>query len=314
MNGGSRHMQYRRRLQRKRRIRRILLTVGILLVLLLAGFLILGNLLAREEEPSAPETGSESGETPSETLPAAVKAYPVYFETSDDSSLSSRLQALRGRSATDASILMNRTDGALLYSSALADSLGSGAVGYSTTVERAASLAKSHGVGLCGVWHLTAFSEKDPLIRSVRLSETATILADALSHGMTDILLMAPGLSPDSSEELLLLSENVHRLCPDGALGLCIPSSFFEAENSSVLVDDLVKGFDFLAVNATELQPEQAATERVSAVASEHLDLLLRYQMRLLLPYSADEAEQAAIVAAAEQYSVKSWQILPWDP
>ena len=314
MNGSNRHAAYRRRLQRRRRLRRVLLLLGILLLLLLAGFLILGTLSAEREEPPTSSDTEEGGERETPALPTSVNAHPLYFETSDATSLASRLQALRKQSAKDASVPLNRTDGSPLYSSTLINSLGVGSADYSVTVSRASSQAKTYGVRLCGVWHLTAFSEKDALLRSVRLSETASLLAEAMKNGVNDILLFAPDLRPESLEELLLLSENVHRLYEGSELGLCIPSSFLEAEHSDVLIDDLVGGFDFLAIDATAVGQNETAVAHIESVAANHLDHLLRYNMRLLLPYSADAAEQASIIGAAEQYSTKSWQILTPDP
>ncbi len=314
MNGGSRHAQYRRKLQRRRRIRRTVLVIGILLILLLAGFLILGTLSANEEKPSENPNNEQPEENTSSLLSVSVKARPIYLETADASTLASRLQELRKSSVKEVSVPLNRTDGSLLYSSSLADSMGLGSPNYSITITKAASQAKSAQMRLCGIWHLTAFQEKDPALRSVRLSETAALLSDALKNGMNDVLLMAPTLSPESLEELLLLSESVHRLAPDGALGICIPSSFLAAEDSAILIDDLVGAFDFLAVNATESDTDETAIQHVQSAASARLDLLLRYHMRLLLPYAADTAQQSEIIAAAEQYSAKNWQILPNDP
>ena len=314
MNGNNRHAAYRRRVQRRRRIRLALILSGALLLLLFLGFLIVGNLLA-DNEPTAeePKTDSPNTEEPA-PLPVSVKAYPVYLETQDSSTLATRLQAIRRKEASAAAAPLNRTDGSLVYRSASAESLGLASLAYTTTVAQAKRQATTYGVRLCGIWHLDAFREKDALLRSVRIAETAAILAEALNQGIDDLLLIASDLSASSLEELLLLSEAVHRLSPKGVLGITIPDSFFSAENSAVLIDDLIGGFDFLAIDATSVGKGETEVERVEAVASANLDRLLRYNMRLILPYSDDDALQADIIAAAEQYSAKSWIILPPDP
>ncbi|MBR2354435.1 MAG: hypothetical protein IKA76_08050 [Clostridia bacterium] len=311
MNGTNRHAAYRRKLQRKRKIRRILILCGILLLLLAAGFLILGTLSARtEQKPSDTDTEQNEEEDPISSL-SPIKAHPLYLETADTSTLASRLQALRRQSVTDASVPLNQEDGSLLYTSSLAASLGADPSDYTVTVQKASTQSKNYGIRLHGLWHVTAFEEKNALLRSVLLSETAALLADALQNGMSDILLLAPELRPEALEELLLLSEQVHRLFPDGALGLCIPSSFLESEEVAILVDDLVQSFDFLAINATEASSDETASAHIEEIASANLDRLLRYNMRLLLPYAEESDAQASIIAAAEQYSAKSWQILP---
>ena len=314
MNGSNRHAQYRRRIQRRRRIRTALILAGALLLLLFLGFLIIGNLLAKDEPPTdAPET-EETDSEDSTPLPVSVKAHPLYLETRDSSTLSSRLQAIRRQEASAAAAPLNRQNGSLIYHSATAESLGLASLEYSTTISQAKRQATTYGIRLCGIWHLDAFREKNALLRSVRLSETAALLAEALNQGMDDLLLIASDLSPDSLEELLLLSEAVHRLSPNGMLGITIPDSFFSSEGSAVLIDDLIHGFDFLAIDATSVGKGETEVERVEAVASANLDRLLRYNMRLILPYSDDADLQADIIAAAEQYSAKSWLILPPDP
>lgn len=314
MNTSNRHAQYRRRLQRKRRIRIALILSLSLLLLLLLGFLIVGNLLAADPpSEQGSDTESESAELPSD-LPPSIKARPLSLETKDSSTLSSRLQALRRDGVTEAAVPLNRNNGDLLYRSSLAERLEISSSGYSVTIAGAAKQAKSYGIRFCGIWYLDAFEEKDDLLRSVRLSETASLLAEALENGMNDVLLLASDLRPDSLEELILLSESVHRLSPNGSLGIAIPDSFFGAENSIVLIDDLIHHFDFLAIDATEVGKDESEIERIEAVASANLDRLLRYNMRLILPYAQDADAQAAIIAAAEQYSAKSWLILPPNP
>ncbi len=314
MNSTNRHAAYRRRIQRRRRIRVILILCASLLLLLFLAFLIVGNLLA-DNDPPPEDSDTEEPKTEAEgALPASVKARPLYLETTDETTLSSRLQALRRNGALEAAVPLNRKSGSLLYSSPLAKELGLSSSIYSVTIAGATRQAKNYGLSLCGVWYADAFREKDALLRSVRLSETASLLAEAAENGMKDVLLLAPDLTSDALAELILLSEAVHRLSPDAVLGVAIPSSFFEAEDSAVLIDDLIHGFDFLAIDATVIGTGETAIERVQAVASANLDRLLRYNMRLLLPYTADADDQAAIIAAAEQYSAKSWLILPPDP
>lgn len=313
MNDNRRHLQYRKRIYRKRRIRLILTVSGILLIACVLLFVIFGNLLAnrRDETPSDSESTASSSERTEENFPSiSVRAFPVVLETSDASTLSERLQTLHENGAEAASVPLTRPDGSLMYHSDTASALGLGNGTFSVTLSQAVQAADDYGLTLSGVYYLTAFEETDSLLRSVRLSETAAVLADALQSGMHDVLLMAPALTVDHIEELSLLASEISRLCPDGTFGFCLPSSVLHDENVAVWVSDLMQVFDFLALDATDFS-DTTPTEAVHATLNGRLDYLLRYHMRLLLPCLTDEAEQAAVIAAAEQHGSQNWQILP---
>ncbi len=312
MNGNQRHARYRRQVYRRRRIRMILILSALLVLLLVIGFLILGNLLKKDQEPTDDSEPTETEETVTDrkvSLPSALMARYTLLETTDSSTLSGRLRSLQQANATGASVPMNRPDGAMLYRSSVAASLGSGSDVYSVTVTQAVKQAKDYGLRLCGIWYLSAPDGDNDLLYSVERAETAAILAEALRAGMDDILLIAPTLDKDAIPELTLLAEEVRRLAPEGALGFCLSEPILEDKKADVWVDDLANAFDFLAINAADFGAEDPVAH-VESVASGHLDGLLRYRMRLLLPVVEDSALEDAIIAAAKQYSAKSWQMV----
>lgn len=291
----------------------ILILSGVLLCLLAVIFLIVGTKLARErdsEETETTETVGSSEEIDRITLPEVMKGRRTLLETADSTTLAGRLRALKQAGATAASVPMNRADGTLLYRSATGTALGMSAEEVSVTIANASRLAKDQSLRLSGVYYLTFLEEEDELLRSVARAETAALLAEALSDGMDDILLLCPDADKTAVGELSLLAEEVRRLSGKGALGLCLSQAILDGSGSAVAVDDLSLSFDFLAIDATRYEDSDPVAY-VESVAAEHLDHLLRYRMRLLLPSNEDTAREDAVIAAAEQYSAKRWQILP---
>ncbi len=315
MNGRNRHLQYRRSVYRRRQLRLgLILTVTITVVLILA-FLIIGNLLRKNDPPEADPTQrndphTETGEEHVAVLP--IKAHSVPLETADTSTFSSRVRALTEGGAVAVSIPMNTSNGALLYLSTVGTSLGyplhgSPTVSISSAIERVGNADLHYS----GVFYLTAFSEADPLLRSVELSRSAAILAEAIQQGMDDVLLIAPDMDATHTDELLRFAENVRILAPTASLGLTLSPSILTDRMSSDVIDRLWNGMDFLALNASEYgdgDPVAYATETVNDSAMMYNRL--RYHMRVLLPSFADKAQTDAVIAAVEEAGVQSWQIL----
>ncbi len=311
MNRSNRHMQYRKRIMRKRRIRLALIISAVVLVLLAIGFLVFGNLLFQKNQPD------EDSDTEQETdalweqkqLPS-IQARPALLETKNDpSTWNSRLSALKETGTTAVSTPLNQPDGTLLFHSPTALELGRGNTEYAVTVSNAVSRANNHDLYVCGVWTITAPQTKDARLRSVRYAEEAAIIAEALDNGLHDVLLILPSWNTADPTELLAFEAQIRSLCTSGNLGFCLPNDLFDASDYEVWIDELVHCFDYLALNGTEYG-EQEPAAHVETVASRHLDLLLRYKMRLLLPSLEETEAQDAVIAAAEQYNAKSWQIL----
>ncbi len=309
MNRNDRHLPYRRRVMRRRRLRFALLLSGILLVLGAAAFLVFGNLLADRPSPEA-DTDTDT-ETVSEADRAAVPTIQAHFAVleskTDTSTWNERLSALSRKGATAVSAPLNRADGSLLYRSDTAMALGLGGTGYSVTLSSAASRAEDRGLYFSGVWHLSAMGTEDDLLRSVALAKESALIAEAFLDGVDDILLILPSDGVEDVQELIAFASDVRSLCSDGNLGLCLPSWLFESDGREVALSDLSDGFDYLAIDATAYGDEDPASY-AGSVAARHLDLLLRHRMRLLLPVLADPDAQDGVIAAAEQYNITNWQ------
>ncbi|MBQ9783421.1 MAG: hypothetical protein IJW44_02765 [Clostridia bacterium] len=314
MNGRNRHMQYRRSVYRRRRIKLILIVLGAVLVIGLALFLIVGNLLHdRSEADRAEETDRQATTVApgTERTPIGdIQAYPVAAQTTDSTTLRDRLIRLIEAEGSAASIALNQPGGTLLYQSSVAGSLGV-ASEYTITAEGIGTTARELGIHVSGVYHLTSFASEDALLRSVSLAREAAILAEAAQGGIDDLVLLAPDLSPNQIDELLHLVEDIRRLAPDAVIGLSLPSAVLEADNAAALIDRLYERLDFLALDATHYG-EAAPAEHVEATITDSgmLYYLLRYHMRVLLPAVDDTDSQNAMIHAVQKNGLNNWQIL----
>ena len=317
MNGRNRHMQYRRSVYRRRQIRLGLILSVVILAVLLLVFLIVGNLLFGKQEPDEepdlqtnPPT-TDNTDNKEKTPVASLRAKAVLLETSDSSTFATRIRRLTDTGAVSASIPLNTADGKLLYRSAVGEKLGYPTNG-TPSVRISSALGQiDNAFYLSGVFYLNAFSESDPLLRSVELSKAAAILGEALEQGMDDVLLIAPGMSADQVDELLRFAEDVRTLSPKAVLGLTLSDSILSHDTASALIDKLANGLDFLAMDATQYGTEDPAAYATATVNDSNMMYnRLRYHMRVLLPACADEATRNSVIDAVEKNGVDSWQIL----
>ncbi len=315
MNGRNRHLQYRRSVYRRRQLRfGLILTVIIVSVLVLV-FLIVGNLLHKKNPTKA---DAEREDTPPEmageehAAPPSVQARTVLLETNDSTTFATRIRALTESGGTAVSIPLNTLDGSLLYYSEMGTKLGYATKG-SPTVSISSAMAQIGDVSIhcSGVFYLTAFSQTDPLLRSVELSRGAAMLAEAIQQGLDDVLLLAPAMTAEHTDELLRFVEDIRILAPNASVGLALSQGILTHEQASDHIDRLWNGVDFLALDASEYgsaDPVAHATQTVND--SSMMYNRLRYHMRILLPSCPNAETTDAVIAAVEEVGVDSWQIL----
>lgn len=308
MNGRNRHIQYRRSVYRRRSIKTVLLVVGIVLAVVFVAFLVFGNLLHRRSERLPVET-DEPRDTQgvAEELPSlpSIQAHPILLETAESGNFASRIDALANAGISAASIPLNRADGTLLYASPVAISLNLQSAGdRSVKLADAIASVRSTNVYLSGTFHLTAFAERDDLVRSVRLSEERAILAEALRAGLDDLLLVVPALPDEQAAELSLFLSELRVLAPDTYVGLALTSEALSAENAERRVSELAAEFDFLALDAT------ASESALGDLINAHRYELLRYHMRILLPAVSDAEALERVISTVKDNGIYNYQIL----
>ena len=317
MNGRNRHTQYRRGVYRRQRIRTVIITVAIIVVIIAAVFLIVGNILwdksqERDIDNGVSDETSEVSEPAPHASVRSVKARPVLLETSDSSTFITRLDAALSAGANAASIPLNTESGALLYRSPTAISLSRQLdEEYSVTVKSAVERIENADVYLSGAYYITAMKIEDDLIRSVRLSEDAAILAEAMRAGLDEVMLIVPDMTSAHCDEIVRFIEDIRALCPNVSIGLTLPEAILSSPDNAELIDKLYSGADLLAVNATEYGEAEPEAYIEDTVYDPNIQYYLRrYEMRVLIPYSDDSTSQNSFISALEGTGISNWQIL----
>ena len=160
--------------------------------------------------------------------------------------------------------------------------------------------------------YLTDFSGDDDLIRSAALGYHSALISEALRSGVDEVLIFAGDIPPDRYAELARLALEVKRLCPDGIIGISLPvSAFADAQNSTV-IDELWNAFDYFAADLTHCTGgEVGAAEQISGELGQMLYYLLRYNARVLLPYTQNADELSLMIAAVNDSGSENIQIMP---
>ncbi len=313
MNGPKGRISSRQRVYRKRKRRLTLIILAVVLALLVVGFLVIGNLLhKRSQGEHAEQTSSEESNLSEPSLPPSppsVSAYPVALESKNSSSFFSRLEDLTQQGGTVASVVLNQENGKLLYHSSLADELGLPSSGATITLTDAVECAKAQHVSLCGIFSLTAFSEEDPLLRSVILSREASLVTEALLAGFDDVLLLAPNFGESHVPEMVRFVDTVRALCPDACIGLTLTNDLLSSERASTMMDTLRSSLNFFALD-TISSAEENVQDTIESTIGSNLYYVLRYEMRILIPEAENPDSQSAWIASVKSNGISNWQIL----
>lgn len=308
MNRNRRHMRYRQSVYRRHSIKTGLIVGIVVLIVLLLLFLILGNILFDkvQEEPSTPDpslstTTPEPSPYPFESV-RHVKA-PLLSLDESSSTVLQRLEALAADGQTAVSLPLTDNNGTLLYHSEQASNGNfSNRGNASLSLADLAESANADGIYLCGAYSLTAASEEDALTRSVLLSESAAVLAEAFLAGMDDVVIIVPTLPTERQAEIIRFAESIRALAPKAIIGLSLPEAEI-ASADATRMDTLAKSFDYLALDLSGYGDEDPIAFAEARMQSM-LYYLLRYEMRVLLPSLADENTRNALIEAVEKESI----------
>ncbi len=290
MRTPNRHIKYRRSVYRKNNIKIIIITSLVAIIVTVLLFVIIGNIIGNkvEENISKRNEKNTQSEQTEHTLIKSVKSYPVML-SDENSKLSSRLSNITKNGYTDVSFKLNSSEGVLLYASPVAQSLGRQSSGVNLwSLEEAIQLCKENGLYSTGIIHLSDFYTDDDLARTVSLGYYSAQIAEALRSGIDDILIFAKDIPIEQYYELSGLAKEIHRLCPEGKIGLSLPSSVFSNQEFSETVDAVWNSFDYLAVDLSVVPDDTTVIDYVNDNLGSMLYYLLRYNIRVLVPYSDD--------------------------
>lgn len=313
MNNRNRHMQYRKSIYRKRKIRTVLILSISIAVIVFALFLIIGTALHEKTDPKdTPKFEEQPQQTDaSGLLPApSVGAYPLPL-LKDGSSFSERLKAVQ-KKASSVCINLNTENGTLLYRSDLLREISDISIAPdATSLSNTVSSIESNELYISSVLYVPAFENENDLIEDVELAIWSAVACDALRAGVGDVLIIAPSIETDDMQKLYSLADRIHAAVPNGIIGFALPESILLDEQKTATLDELSKHFNYMALDTTAFTDEDDPIEYVeSKTANMQLDLMY-YKMRVILPYSSDPQEQEKYIETVTRYNISSWQILP---
>ncbi len=306
MNRPSGHMRYRKSIYRKNRIKFILITTAVCICVIALLFVIIGNLVGKEVEEnidSRKEGTAESSSPPEHSAVRSVNACHVPLSESG-SSLSARLQNAARGGYGEACFELDSPDGSLLYSSAVAQSLGKQPLGIDLWhLSSAVEQFDAHEFYSIGITHISAFSAEDDLSRAAAIGYHASLIAEAFRAGVDDILIYPSADTPHANfGELIRLADEVHRLCPEAsALGLALPPSFLLTSENDASFSELWEAFDYISVDLASLPTgESDIVQYADSSLGGMLYYLLRYNLRVLIPSGTDSTDALRALAAAK--------------
>lgn len=309
----NRHMQYRRSIYRKRKIKAIVISTIIAFLVVFALFMIIGTALHAKTQPTPPEENeaTDSEKEASVITPAKVVGAYALPLLKDGSSFNSRLDAIQPN-ANAVCLSLNGANGDLFFRSELASELSQ-----LTTSKDAASLSNAvssidrNGFYISGLLYVTAFEQQNSLLRDVELATWGAVACEALQEGVGDILMIASSMSIDDVERMCDLADNIHETVEKSVVGLVIPSSVTESANSTSLIKQLSLHFNYLTLDVSVPEKDEDPLEYVQNKVSHSQLELMYYKMRVLLPYLENSEEQQKYIDILTRYNINNWMILP---
>ncbi|MBR4013157.1 MAG: hypothetical protein IKJ00_02570 [Clostridia bacterium] len=305
----NRHMQYRRSIYKKHRIRVIIITSAVVLALLAILFLIIGNILFDKANEDENESLQTTAPQTNDSIPAdsvrQIKATAISLE----SSLNSTLDSAKAGGFNAVSVMLNTSDGKLTHYSDIAKRLKYESFNdVKTSVSKLMESAKDRSLYVSGIYYVSAFSESDELARSVYIAELASVISESLLAGLDEVILLAPDITEEQCAEVTHLISEIRAFVPDAVIGFALPESLVESNNSN-LIDDLARQISFLALDITkygEADPTAFAEARITPM----LYSLLRYKMRVMIPFFEESEKQSSIISTVESAGISNWQIV----
>lgn len=310
MNKGSRY----RRNRRKKRIKAIIVISAISITALFVIFMAVGLSLAEKPKPSENAVHEQAQSDVDEGLPSAptVNAYPLPL-LEDGSSFSSRLSSLH-EDANAVCISLNSPNGELLFKSSVASHFSTLLVkGDASSLSRSHELIEGEDLYSTALLYMASPSnDASSPVNEVYSSIWGAIACEAVQEGVDDVLLL-PDDSFDNVDKLCAIAENLRLSEKNAVIGLGIPKSILESEDSVNLISKLSKSFSYLAINLTELKPEDELTlsERIEEELKDLQLQIMYHGMRVLLPKGASAEEQTSLIEVVKKYNIDNWQISP---
>lgn len=272
----------------RRRYRRQARRTGALSPLAVAGIavaavilltVIVGNLLTLwlDDETYARLTQGTPEEEPTEVLHKTelpnVNAYP--YTLGDDPSKVLDFPAI--------SISLNKPDGTLNYVSDVSSHQGLSGNGNVALTDSMQALAP-YAVYVSGVFYPQAFRYDTEDLRFAATAAEGALLREFLRSGAKDVILAAIPFESVSKADILAYVKSVKAALGEQPLGVAVPLSVAQREDSWELLGELLEVCDFCALDVTSVATDAGGTPVTAPEILGSADYFLtQYDMRLML-------------------------------
>ena len=247
--------------------------------------------------------GDETEPSTEEIFHASVRRVNAYpFTLGDD------VGEILGTPAV--SVALNRADGSLCYSSAVAAYQGRTETPDVPLGETMGELC-SYVTHVCGVFTPTAFAKTDPDLFYAASLEDAALLREFTGAGANELLLCGLPLTVENLDRITTYLRAVKSAAPKIPLGVAVPLSVAKTEGSWEILSTLLTVADFCALDlsAEVIEDEEPTEGDASSAAQALLDAasywLRAYDMRILLA-----SDQTALLDTLELQMHKNYQVL----
>ena len=311
MNGNNLNVRYRKNTYAKTRIKVIAIILGIVAVIALVLFLVIGGILNQkvEEDNDKPVVhGAQTTEAVVERTPVdSVKGYGVSLSGATLSGVSDKAARISKAGGTNMSFLVRDGSGKEIYKSALAASMGKQSGEGYLDIGDIEKRAENRRLSSSAIVPVYSFEKKDDLERAAQLFYDASICVECSREGADDVLIKLEDtkITEKNIEELVRLAEWVKELDEDTVIGITLTKDMLEGGNVEVIVGKLWEKYDFLALDLSDMKAGETILKE--GRNNEVQFYLLMYKMRVLLPDLAED-DLAPIIAEVESMNVNNWQ------
>ncbi len=311
MNGKNLNVRYRKNTYAKTRVKVIAIILGIVAVIALVLFLVIGGILNNKVEDNDKNNvvhGTQNTETVTEhkeVLP--VNGYGVSLLDATASAISESAAKIAKAGGSNMSFVVRDESGNELYKSALAKSMGKQNEENYIDIGDIEKRASNQRLSSSAIVPVYSFSKKDDIERAAQLFYDASICVECSREGADDVLVSFEEveITDKNIEELLRFADWIRDLDENVVLGITLKRELLEEGNAETLVGQLWEKYDFLALDLTDMKAgETIAREEKN---NEIQFYLLMYKMRVLLPDLPAE-ELRELVAEIESMNVNNWQ------
>lgn len=306
-------MQYRRSIYRKRKIKTIIISSVVAIIVIFALFMIVGSVLHNKTKDGDTKNPDATAPESTEKVLASARtvgAYPLPL-LEDGSNFSDRLAAIPPN-ANAVCVNLNEEDGTLLFRSALASKLS-----HITVHKDASALSSSvtaierNDFYISAALYIPTFEEENELLAEIEFATWAAVACEAIQDGVGDVLILAPSMEADDVERICSIADKIRELTENAIVGFAIPDTILANEKKTALVDTLSKHFNYLSLDTTQYRDEDDPIKYIEGKVSGLQLELMYYKMRVLLPRAAEAETQQKYIDAITKYNITSWQILP---